>query len=73
MEHPTATASATASASSRSGADVAIANTPETDMAPGTFDIPSQILPGLFDSGPVLPVWLTDPVRRLFKRATPSH
>jgi hypothetical protein len=46
-------------------------DTTEADLAPGTIDIPSQILPGFGESP--LPVWLTERLNRLFRRHTPAQ
>lgn len=51
--------------------------TPDGEYKYTTWDgrplyFPSMTVPGLW-SGPIIPLWLTSRLRRLFKRTTPSH
>jgi hypothetical protein len=46
--------------------------TPSTEKAYGDRYFKTMILPG-FGIAPILPVWLTERVSRLFKRVTSSH
>ena len=68
MEHSTA---GQPSISERRLTDAAGAGPGNTTLA--TLHIEHEKLPSLGGTGPILPVWLTSRLRRLFKRATPSH
>ncbi|MGH2902409.1 MAG: hypothetical protein ACRDK7_02270 [Solirubrobacteraceae bacterium] len=48
------------------------AETDPTEKAYGDFHLPPQILPDLVRSGPIMPVWLSKRLNRLFRR-TDTH